>query len=90
METLDFVLHVIRSVAGENGKRAGAEAAKAINPDTELFMEADLDSVALLEILVALEGAYHVRLVNRIGDLGAIGTPAKLAVFICDVRDRPA
>lgn len=76
MNTIEVVLAVVRSVAkGHSG------AVSDIGLDTNLLLEGDLDSLATLEILEALEKQFHVEVFSRL-DLAAVNTPAKLAAWI--------
>lgn len=76
MNTLEIVLAVVRSVAKEHGGGGGD-----IGPDTNLLLEGDLDSLATLEILEALEKRFRVEVFSRL-DLATVDTPAKLAAWI--------
>ena len=76
MNTIEIVLAVVRSVAKEH-----SGSVSDIGPDTDLLLDGDLDSLAFLEILEALEKRFRVEVFSRL-DLTAVNTPAKLAAWI--------
>ena len=76
MKPIEIVLAVVRSVAS-----AHSGGASNIQADTNLLLEGDLDSLAILEILEALEQRFGVDLFSRL-DLATVNTPAKLAAWI--------
>lgn len=80
MITSEIVLAVVRSVAKEH-----SGGASEIGLDTNLLLEGDLDSLATLEILEALEKRFRVEVFSRL-DLAEVNTPAKLAAWIDENR----
>jgi len=74
MNTLEYVTSIARSVANESQKIV-------LDEDTDLLAQADLDSLAMLEIMDTLEKQYRATLFDVI-DLNEINTPRKLAEHI--------
>jgi hypothetical protein len=74
MQTLDYVLTVVRSVAKERHQ-------VTVDENTDLMLHADLDSLVMLEIMETLEGHYKLALFDKI-DLMEIRTPRKISEFI--------
>jgi len=74
MNTLEYVTSIARSVANESQKIV-------LDEDTDLLAQADLDSLAMLEIMDTLEKQYRATLFDVI-DLNEINTPRKLAEYI--------
>jgi acyl carrier protein len=76
VKTIEIVLAVVRSVAKEH-----SGGTSEIGLDTNLLLEGDLDSLATLEILEALEKHFQVEVFSHL-DLAEFNTPAKLAAWI--------
>jgi acyl carrier protein len=74
MNTLEYVTLIVRSVANERQKIL-------IDEDTDFLSRADLDSLAMLEIMDTLEKQYQASLFDVI-DLREVNTPRKLAEHI--------
>jgi acyl carrier protein len=77
MPTVDYVLAVLRTVAGDKS---------VISCDTDLLVDVDIDSLALLEILETLEKHFQVPLLDRMPDFSTISSASKLAAFIDETR----
>jgi acyl carrier protein len=73
MDTLEIVLAIVRSVARDH------RLSVTISADTNLLLEADIDSLAMLDIVQALERHYNVRLFDNLSDYSEIDTPQKMA-----------
>jgi acyl carrier protein len=73
MKTSDLVLSAIRSAVAKNGR-----IPPSINEHTDLLVELDLDSLAMLEVVTTLEKELSIELIANL-DIGAVNTPAKLA-----------
>jgi acyl carrier protein len=73
MKTSDFVISVIRSAVAKDGRTP-----PAIGKDTDLLVELDLDSLAMLEVVTTLEKHFSIELIANL-DIGVVNTPGKLA-----------
>ena len=83
MSTIEQVLFVVRSVARQHRLVDRREAdPPAIGADTDLLIGADLDSVAIIEVVTSLEAIFQVRLLDRVVDVAQLNTPAGLASLI--------
>jgi acyl carrier protein len=73
MKTSDLVISAIRSAVAKNGRTA-----PVVGDHTDLLVELDLDSLAMLEVVTALEKHLSIELIANL-DIGVVNTPAKLA-----------
>lgn len=73
MKTTDLVLSAIRSAVAKNGRTP-----PLIDENTDLLVELDLDSLAMLEVVTTLEKALSIELIANL-DIGTVNTPEKLA-----------
>jgi acyl carrier protein len=73
MKTSDLVLTAIRSAVAKSGRNP-----PAIDENTDLLVELDLDSLAMLEVVTTLEKELSIELIANL-DIGSVNTPAKLA-----------
>ena len=83
MKTIDHVLATVTAVAGQ---RHWVQSARTqppkIGADTDLMLELDLDSVAILEVIGSLEERFEVPLMDNLIDTAEIGTPRRIAARI--------
>ncbi len=82
MNTLEHVVSVVRSVANERHE-------VVIDEDTDILSNAELDSLAMLEIMETLEQHFQLALFDSI-DLREVSTPRKMAVHIDRSLRRPS
>jgi acyl carrier protein len=73
MKTSDLVISAIRSAVAKNGRTP-----PVVGDHTDLLVELDLDSLAMLEVVTALEKHLSIELIANL-DIGVVNTPAKLA-----------
>jgi acyl carrier protein len=73
MKTSDLVISAVRSAVAKNGRTP-----PVIGDDTDLLVELDLDSLAMLEVVTMLERHLSIELIANL-DIGVVNTPAKLA-----------
>jgi acyl carrier protein len=84
MKTTDLVLSAIRSAVAKNGRTP-----PLIDENTDLLVELDLDSLAMLEVVTTLEKALSIELIANL-DIGTVNTPAKLAELADSLVPRKA
>jgi len=73
VNTLDIVISSIRAAVAKGGGDPDA-----IDGNTNLLSEIDLDSLAMLDVVTTLERLLSIELISNL-DIGVVNTPSKLA-----------